>query len=213
MYFSPLVLGFAALTSALAVVPKAPNPYEGLVPRQFTRTDGSTATIWENPMLKFVRGTHPPEAATELAKRLTYTTYENPIDGRNDYCGEAAPVYTNNPTDALASDCRLISEAYTIPGGNAPLGYWYATPSDWTVFTPGDWSSWLTLAAIGTCKFPIRVLGTPPNVWFGANDLRFYIRADLQHVVNNRLGSLGTVGCYNNTPGQTVTVQFSLQHT
>ncbi|KAK0616456.1 hypothetical protein B0T14DRAFT_523167 [Immersiella caudata] len=200
------LLGLAALTNALTT----PSPYEGLIPRDVTLADGSVAVVYENPALTFhkTRKVEPP--TNPLNKRLWYSTYANPSQGRNDYCGEWQTHVTGGSTAPLASDCSAIAQAYTIQTPDGPrgaLGYWTVNPSDWSA--PGGW---VQLAASGTCKFVIGLeVGQPAqNALFGANDVRFYTNSAVGSAVGGRSEASGTVSCFNGTSGNFVNIKFRL---
>ncbi|KAK4182452.1 hypothetical protein QBC35DRAFT_509959 [Podospora australis] len=120
---------------------------------------------------------HP--AAAILQKRATHTP-----GGRNDYCGEAVPVYNTNPNSPLAVDCR------NIPLTSSPAnisGFWTISKQESEGF------KWITLGQSGTCAFRVRLMDgygqTARRFWFGTNDLRFYVNS---HTYTN-VDSVGRV--------------------
>jgi hypothetical protein len=203
------------LVRALAIDPRSPSSpdYTGLTPREFSLADGTVTTVWENLAL-FVREPQPqplPPLESQESnnhhkkkKRLQYITYAQPIDGRNDYCGEWNPTPSSPPTGALVSDCRALATAYsrqTSLGEEGALGYWQAVAADFA----GAPGGWLTLAAVGTCKFPIRIPFDPLQpVRFGAGDLRFYANSAAGSApggAGGRVEAEGGVSCNNGTGG------------
>jgi hypothetical protein len=199
------LLGLAALANALTT----PSPYAGLVPRDVTLADGTVAVIYENPAITF----HKTRAAVPLNKRLQYNTYPTPGAGRNDYCGEWNTQVTGGDSAPLAADCAAIAQAYTIQtpdGARGALGYWSISVADWNS-APGGW---VTLAASGTCKFPIALEVNQPvrNALFGANDVRFYTNSAVGSAVGGRSEAAGTVSCFNGTDGNFVGIKFRLTH-
>ena len=213
--------GLTLVRAALAIVPRSPSSpdYTGLTPREFSLADGTVATIWENLAL-LVREPQPqpqplppPLESQESQesnnqhkkkKRLQYITYARPIDGRNDYCGEWNPTPSSPPTGALVSDCRALATAYsrqTSLGEEGALGYWQAVAADFA----GAPGGWLTLAAVGTCRFPIRIPFDPLQpVRFGAGDLRFYANSAAAAApggAGGRVEAEGGVSCNNGTAG------------
>jgi hypothetical protein len=72
----------------------------------------------------------------------------------------------------------------------------------------------VTLAASGTCKFPIRLLSGQPvqDALFGANDLRFYTNSAVGSAVGGRSEASGSVSCFNGTSGFFVDIGFRVTH-
>lgn len=202
------LISFAAMTHAATIPTTTTSPlHAGLVPREFTLADGTKSIIYENRAIRFVEASSAPPAP-HLARRLSYHTY-TPPNGRNDYCGESNPNLSFGPTAAQASDCLAIADAYTesINTGGVKA-YWIATARDFAN-APGGY---LTLASHGTCKFPIKINEGQPlqTVYFGANDLRFYIRGAVQSAQNGKIEALGSVSCNNNTDGFFVSVEYKV---
>jgi len=170
------LLGFATLTSALAILP--PD------------TSANPAAV---------------------AKRaVTYHTYTDSTVNSNDYCGEANPNTSTSQNSPLAADCTAIADAYTENTGNGVLG---SPKAYWTVDLPDFVSSpdgFVTLATSGTCRFRIKYYEQVLNtVYFGANDLRFYMRQALQSVdAQGRVEARGAVSCYANAPGKFATIEW-----
>ncbi|KAK1755395.1 hypothetical protein QBC47DRAFT_460411 [Echria macrotheca] len=207
-------LGLAALTEALTLPigtrTTTTNPYEGLTPREVTLRSGETVTIWENRALHFTETRSDSSPPTNLDRRLTYTTYTG-TGGRNDYCGESDPTVTHPTGGALAADCNALRLAYTDPVTTIGVkGYWTVTAADFTGATGG----WVTLAASGTCKFPIQYSGggSPQTVYFGANDMQFYLGDALQGQTTGTILARGSVSCNNNTAGVLLGVGYQATH-
>lgn len=204
------LIGFAVMTHA-ATIPTTTrlDAHAGLVPREFTLADESKSTIYENLAIRFVKdsSSSAPESP-HLARRLSYQKYTTP-NGRNDYCGESNPNLSFGATAPLASDCLAIADAYTesIHTGGVKA-YWVATANDFAN-APGGY---LTLASHGTCKFLIKINSGQPlqTVYFGANDLRFYIRGAAQNAQSGKVEALGSVSCNNNTDGGFVSVEYKV---
>lgn len=200
---------FLPLTSAL-VLPQGPSPepYAGLVPRLVPMPDGTTATVYTNPLLAFRTTADSPT----LTKRLTYTTFAAPgPDATNDWCGEWNSPVTSPANGALKADCAAIAQAYTIPGDwpKAPNGYWNITAADWTSTVDG----WITLAASGTCKFPIKLGSTPVQPGrFGANDIRFYMTSAVNLAPGNTVETLSWVSCGGLTAGASNAIIWKVAH-
>jgi len=205
------ISGLGSLTNALAIMPTTPSPYEGLTPREITLADGTVATIYENRALTFHSAPASEPAPPNKAKRFQYVTYTGL--GRNDYCGEWSGPVTGGASAPLASDCHAIALAYTRQtsfGADAVLGYWAISAADWAA-APGGW---ITLAASGTCKFPI-ALGwgqAPQAARFGANDLRFYMNWVTGQAVGGKSESSGGVSCWNGTDGVFTDTSFRVTH-
>ncbi|KAK0644088.1 hypothetical protein B0T16DRAFT_192823 [Cercophora newfieldiana] len=203
------LLSLLSLTTALVT----PSPYEGLVPRDVTLADGTIAVVYENPALTFHKIRDADVLPSTLTKRLQYITYATPAAGRNDYCGEWNTVVSGGPDAPLASDCSAIAQAYTIQtslGASGALGYWSISVADWNA-APGGW---VTLAASGTCKFPVALSSGQPvqNALFGANDLRFYTNSAVGSAVGGKSEARGSVSCWNGTDGHFVSTAFRVTH-
>jgi len=146
-----------------------------------------------------------------IAKRaITYHTYTDPTVGRNDWCGESNPDTSTSQNSPLAADCTAIANAYTE---NSSSGVLDAPKAYWTVDLPDFVSSpdsFVTLATSGTCRFRIKYYEQVLNtVYFGANDLRFYMRQALQSVdAQGRVEARGAVSCYANAPGAFATIEY-----
>ncbi|KAK5653470.1 hypothetical protein OQA88_8956 [Cercophora sp. LCS_1] len=206
MHSLSLLLALSPLVDALAT----PSPYTGLTPRIITLPSGTSATIYENPSLTFHK---IREENTHLNKRLQYTTYANPADGRNDYCGEWNTVVTGGESAPLATDCKAIALAYTRStplGDNGALGYWVIEAADFAAAPAG----YVTLAASGTCKFAVKINSPQPlqRALFGANDLRFYTNSAVGSAVGGRVDATGSVSCFNGTNGFFISTGFRISH-
>ncbi|AEO64712.1 1784e81b-ecdc-4233-989d-25db7792550f [Thermothielavioides terrestris] len=143
--------------------------------------------------------TASPASPALLSKRATYHTTNRPTDYRDDYCGEATPVFTTPSNAPLVSDCLAIAAAY--PGS----GYWIVAAGETAASAD---SRWVTLAAHGSCAFQTRWAydndaagrAAPEDYRFGTNDLRFYVtQYYTQHAdqaVDGRLQAAAEVQCY-----------------
>lgn len=151
-----------------------------------------------------------------IAKRaVTYHTYTDPTLASNDYCGEHNPISTTNSNSPLATDCNVIADTYTnftASATTAKHGFWTVAKSDFVASPDG----YVTLATSGTCAFRIRdtqkLLDT---VYFGANDLRFYMRWALLAVFVDSAGkieSYGGVWCNANAPGVFANLEYRVTH-
>lgn len=116
------VLGLAVLTKVAAMPVEAANSHESLIPRMFTRADGTKATVWENPAITF-RTFSDSVDTPSLAKRLQYHTFTDG-NGRNEYCGESNPHITTSDASPSSADCKAIADAYTDSKGSGVNGYW-----------------------------------------------------------------------------------------
>jgi hypothetical protein len=145
-----------------------------------------------------------PNPLSVVKRAITYHTYTDPTLGSNDYCGEHNPITTTNSNSPLATDCNVIADTYTdfaVSPTTAKKGFWTVAKSDFVSSSDG----YVTLATSGTCAFRIRDTQKLLDlVYFGANDLRFYMRWALLavHVDSaGRVEALGSVSCYANAPG------------
>ncbi|KAK3935407.1 hypothetical protein QBC46DRAFT_323473 [Diplogelasinospora grovesii] len=166
-----------------------------LIPREVALPDGTLATVNENKGLMFTaRQDQPHRAArsSSLDKRMTYTK-----GGRDDYCGETTPQETFGPATPLASDCLSIAYAYAYPTD----GFWTITPSDFNSTVDGLDGEWATIATSGTCAFKVKFQEPPAQtLYFGTNDLRFYIQTYVGDAQDGHIQVWGNIACNNNQP-------------
>ncbi|KAH8886199.1 hypothetical protein GQ53DRAFT_828203 [Thozetella sp. PMI_491] len=139
-------------------------------------------------------------AAQSLSKRLTFTS-----GGRDDYCGEANPTFTYGDDTPVAADCAAISSAVAA----ISPGFWTVDVSD---FHPPN--GWATIASSGTCQFALQfqVPSQTQSMFFGTNDLRFYINSYVGNSQNGHIQAIAGVACNNNTGGVLLIVNWGMIH-
>ncbi|KAK3381812.1 hypothetical protein B0H63DRAFT_214044 [Podospora didyma] len=202
--FSPRALAYRAIVGLVALNLAQADPLDtsvttdGLVPRKFTLADGSTTTIYENPNVLFTRGAAPaaPQHRSLISKRLSYSACGGAFS--NDYCGEPNAVESYGSGTPLAADCSAIAQAY-----RNTCGYWTVTEVDGRAAGAGDVpngaNGWVTLAQRGTCAFRVRLQTRPfQNLYFGTNDIQFYINTYVPHAKNGHIQAVSGVWCSNN---------------
>ncbi|KAK1831306.1 hypothetical protein QBC39DRAFT_258895 [Podospora conica] len=149
-----------------------------------------------------------------IAKRtVSYKTYTDPKQGNNDYCGEHNPNTSTTSSSPLAADCKVIADTYTdfsISPTEAQKGYWTVDKSDFVSSSDG----YVTLAKSGTCQFRIKDIKKElDTVYFGANDLRFYMRwALLSPDSAGRVEAFGAVSCNAGKPGVSADFEYRVTH-
>jgi hypothetical protein len=160
----------------------------GMVPRQFTRADGSQATVYINPSLNYVRSEALP--STSISKRSFKRSLSYLAGDRDQYCGETVAAEVFGASAPQASDCNAIAQYMTT----LQTGYFVVEPAD---FDPG--TGWCKVASSGSCSFAIKfqIAGDTTTALVGKSDIWFYISTTTRDAVAGRIGATGSISCYN----------------
>lgn len=158
---------------------------DGLVTRKVQLSDGTTMTIAENPDIIFTPES-PGDSKNLKHKRVDWQDLGTSAP-LQDFCwDESIAKFTFGPSAPLASDCQKIVDHYANIRGK-----WTFHPSDFE----GD--KVVPLVKVDDCQFQVSLSGEMgQKVFFGDNDLRYYVSNQLKYAEDGRVQAEDDMACY-----------------
>lgn len=182
------ILLFSFLTTTMAM-PSVPRPH-------FEQSLNTRDSVNINSDLVFSPVARTPSPRT--SKRVSFTT-----GGQVEYCGESDPTESFGEEAPLQADCDAIGRS----AAEGTPGFYTLRPED---FDPA--TGWCKIATKGTCSFAVRfqVASQRQTAWIGTQDVHFYIQRYVLDAKDGRIGAVGTMACYNGTPGKIIYLEWGL---
>lgn len=187
------ILLLSLLAPALArpsTTPKSIHSRDSDIPKAASRA------VHVNAELEF----SSPNPSSNLIKRFTFTA-----GGRNEYCGESNPTEDFGPGAPLQADCAALGQS----AASATPGFYTLHAADFDAAT-----GWCTIATSGTCSFAVRFQrreeADTEVAMIGTHDVTFYVQRYILDARDGRIGAVGTMACYNGTPGKMLLMEWGL---